>query len=397
MPSCTNNSTISGILVSTDEAINGKRLAFKQDISINWESGISAGDVIRFDVDNKTFSKSIANPYHNGSLDLSLAEVVGIVEKIEQESGVTYATVITHGLMNYPNLDAIISGISSSSGEFGGTDVFFLSPTVLGGITFEIENGNRYIAKPILQVCPTTEGYNSIVINYLGYETGESASAALVTSETQVGELRLIPTDSVIPEGWVDASSGEFLPINEYASAYAIFSTKYGAKEKIYVNTDSSFVSSLLNKNIRPLRSGKVVGNGTFSTVTEVDTVNNTITVQHVGISDKTFWQNPNYIYEISQNISGTNKLQTVNGEITHFKLPKIDTNVTVNTEQEFNKYRTIIRVKPDSRVSYLPTSIKFNDITVTGTLGTENINDIDSKILELQTRIQVLENKFGI
>lgn len=397
MPSCTNNSTISGIILGSEEAINGKRLAFKQDTSISWNSGITAGDVIRYDVVSKEFSKSISNPYYNSGFDLSLAEVVGIVEKIEKTGGITYATVVTHGLMNYPSLLQLISGISSSSGQAGGTDVLFLSPTTPGGITFEIEEGQRYIAKPILQVCPTSDGtYNSIVINYLGYETGENESASLVTSEGQVGELKLIPSDIVTPIGWIETTDNKYLPVKENSSAYALYGTSYGAKEKITVNATSSYVSSLLNKQIRPIFDSinPNKGYGSFVTVVEVFPLDNQIVVEH--ITGSYLWNN-NTKYEISENVGGTNKLFVVGAEVVEFKTPKVETNITVNTEKSIQKYKTIVRIKPDTRVSYLPTSIKFNDIEVSGTLGTENIADVDAKLVDLENRIAALENILGI
>ena len=396
MPSCTNNSTISGILVNAEEATSGKRLVFKQNVAQQWESGITAGDVIRYDVDDKTFAKSVANPYYNGSLDLSLPEVIGIVEKIEQETdGITYATIVTHGLMKYPNLNSIIAGISATSGQYGGTDIFFLSPTIPGGITFEIEDGKRYIAKPILQVCPTSDTngyYNSIVVNYLGYETAESEAYSLVTSETSVGELRTIPQDAQLPSGWIDASENQYLSISEYPSAYAIYGTKYGALEKLTINA-SGFISSLVGKSIRPLVSNK--GLGEFAEIIETDVLNNTITIKHT--SNSSFWKTGYGLYEISQTVSGINRLFVQNGTVTHFKTPIVQTNLTVNTENSIQQYKTIIRIRPDNRASYLPTNVTFNNIEITGTLGTQNIVDIDSKIIELQTRIQVLENKLGI
>lgn len=397
MPSCTNNSTISGIILGSEEAINGKRLAFKQDTSVSWNSGITAGDVIRYDVITKEFSKSVANPYHNGGFDLSLAEVVGIVEKIEQTSGTTYATVVTHGLMNYPSLLEIIAGISSSSGQAGGTDVLFLSPTAPGGITFEVEEGQRYIAKPILQVCPTSDGtYNSIVINYLGYETGENQAASLVTSESNVGELKLIPSDVITPIGWIETSDNQYLPVKDYPSAYQLYGTSYGAKEKLTLNATSSYVSSLLNKQIRPIfdNINPNKGYGSFMKVVEVFPLDNQIIIEHT--SGSSLWNN-NTKYEISENIGGTNKIYVTTGEVVQFKTPKVETNISVSTEKSIQKYKTIVRVNPDTRVSYLPTSIKFNDIEVSGTLGTENIADVDAKLIDLENRIAALENILGI
>ena len=82
MPSCTNNSIISGIIVGSVDSISGRRLSFQQQTDTNWDPTIVAGNVIRYDVDAGIFTQSIANPNYLDLDDLSLAEVVGIVESI---------------------------------------------------------------------------------------------------------------------------------------------------------------------------------------------------------------------------------------------------------------------------------------------------------------------------
>lgn len=399
MPSCANNSTISGILLGSDEAINGRRLSFKQDTTQNWDASIAVGDVIRFDVDATQFVKSIADP----SGDLSNAEVAGIVESIsvDSTSGITYATVVTHGLMQYPNLMTLIEGISASAGEAGGTDIWFLSPTVAGGITFTIEPGNGYIAKPVLQVCPVSSGnYNSIVVNYLGYETAEAEAYTVRSSEVSIGDIKVIDSSSDVPSGWIDSSQGQYLSVSEYSDAYAIYKTSYGAKEDLTVNGSSSFVSSLLGKTIRPIVNSTGKGTGIFSEVVAVDTVNNKITVQH---SSKGFvlWKSIYTKYELNQAIGTVKNITVTNGSLTHFKTPALQTNISVvagndNEVVNFNT-KTLLRVKKDTVVSYLPESAIFSSIEITGTLATPNFTDVDSKLVNLESRIQALEAKIGI
>jgi hypothetical protein len=182
------------------------------------------------------------------------------------------------------------------------------------------------------------------------------------------------------------------LSISEYPSAYSIYGTSYGALEKLTLNF-SGFINNLIGKSIRPLVSNKGVGQ--FAEVIEADSTNNTVTIKHTTGSN--FWKTGYSVYEISETISGITKLFVQSGTITHFKTPTIETNLTVNTEKSIQQYKTILRVKPDNRASYLPTNVSFNNIEITGTLGTANIVDIDAKLIELQTRIQVLENKLGI
>jgi microcystin-dependent protein len=403
MPSCTNNSTITGMLVTSTDTINGKRLSFKQDTSLNWNSTISAGNVIRFDVDAKQFVKSVANPNYSGSLDLSNAEVVGIVESIAKDvnSGLTYATVITHGLINYPGLMSTIAGISSDFGGAGGTDIFFLDPITPGGITFGIEPGNGYVAKPVLQVCPVSDGiYNSIVINYLGYETSEAEAYTIRSSSTSIGDIKIVDSSSDTPDGWIDSGQGQFLSISSYQDAYSMYGTNYGAKEELTVNGSSSFVSSLINKNIRPIVNSTGKGTATFGQVVSVDTNNNKITIQY---NNKGFslWKSSYTKYELDVAIGTTKTIAITSGQLTHFKTPALQTNINVvagdqNEVVNFNT-KTLLRVKKDTVVSYLPDSAIFNSIQVSGTLSTENITDVDSKLVDLETRIQTLEQKLGI
>lgn len=397
--SCINNSTISGIFVTDaiTTATSGKRLSFKQNTSIAWDSSILAGDVIRYDVDDRQFVRAIADPNYDEN-GLSNAEVVGIVESISQTSGVTYATVVTSGLMNYPNLLDTISGISASSGGTGGTDIFFLSPTVLGGITFEISEGNGYIAKPVLQVCPTSDGgFNSVVVNYLGYETAQSADYTVGTTESTIGEFRVIKSNSSIPDGWINAQTAPYLSVDEYPESYALFSATYGSKETLVVNSSSILVTGLLGKKIRPIFSVTNSGIGTYSEIVEVDPISNSIVIEHLQGDNAYLWENGQFAqYEIQ---GESTKLAISSGETSYFKLPTFYSNITISaTDSSSADVNTllIMRVKPDSRVSYLPDTATFKSIQVTGTVGTVNYTNIDAEITSLKARVAALEAKLG-
>jgi hypothetical protein len=301
--------------------------------------------------------------------------------------------------MNYPGLTATIAGISASSGGIGGTDIFFLSPTAPGGITFEIPEGSGYIAKPVLQVCPTSdENYNSVVINYLGYETSQSAEFTMSNSEGTVGELRLISPYSDVPSGWIDSATSSFLSVSEYADAYAVYGTSFGSKESLTISASSSFVAALAgtpNLSVRPIDPDTGLGFGSYSVIESVDTGLNTITVQNGASAN--LWESSIKQYQLSQKVSNIEKVSVETGVLTHFKTPAISTNVIVNSGQVNTPYKNILRVKPDSRASYLPTNVIFNNVTITGTMGTENITNIDTKLVDLETRILELESRLGI
>jgi len=402
MPSCTNNSTITGMLVTSTDTISGKRLSFKQDTSKNWDSTIAAGNVIRYDVANSKFTQSIANPYYGTSLNLSQAEVVGVVESIAQAtSGVTYATIVTHGLMNYPNLLSIISGISGTEGGAGGTDIFFLSPTVLGGVTFEFIEETGYIVKPVLQVCPTSDDlYNSLVINYLGYESSAAENYTVTRSTSNIGSIQTVDSNSNVPDGWVDTSTPQVLSVTTYSDAYNIYGTDYGSYEQLSVNGSYSFVSALAQQSIRPISPTTGKGVGAYAFVTSVDTANNTIVLDHITQQEE-LWNSTYTTYELQVPVLGLNRVTVTSGQITHFKTPKLSTNIEANagTSNQISTFntKTLLRVKADTTVSYLPDSAIFNSIEVSDTLSTPNVADVDAKLVALEARIQALEQILGI
>ena len=402
MPSCTNNSIISGIIVGSVDSINGRRLSFQQKTDTNWDPTIVAGNVIRYDVDAGIFTQSIADPnFEVTETDMSLAEVVGIVESISVTEGITYATVVTHGLINYPNLMSTIAGISATSGGDGGTDIFFLSPDVPGGITYGLIEDNGYIVKPILQVCPISSGdFNSIVVNYIGYESSSSAFATARSSEVSIGEIRIVDVDSVVPDGWVDTSSPKFLSITEYPEAYATYGNSYGTLEKLYVNGSFSFVDALAQKSIRPINPQTNKGIGLYSSIVSVDTTDNSIIVEHTD-ANPTLWKSNYTAYQISESVLGLSKVAVTSGAVTEFKTPQIQTNIqaTANIKDQISTFatKTIIRVKKDNVVSYLPQYISFANATVNGVLATPNFVNVDSTLVSLESRIQALEQILGI
>lgn len=414
--SCTNNSTISGLIVSnisnniTNSILSsGKRISFQQNVNTNWDSAISAGDVIRYDVDAGQFKKSIANPNYDSN-GLSNAEVVGVVESISLlDDGITYATVVTYGLMNYPGLTATIAGISANSGGAGGTDIFFLSATVPGGITFEITEGSGYIAKPVLQLCPVSDqSYNSIVINYLGYQTSDSADFTVATSESTIGELRIISSTARVPDYWIDTSTQQFLSISEYPELYQIFGpSSTRRRQKLTVDVASGFLTTL-NTTIqtRAVRVKRITGGlpaGTFWNIISVDVNNSTITVE--GDNTSFLWtaqfQTYSLVADPDENgdttVAGIDQIIVTYGELTEFRTPSITTNIQVNYNGNTvnNAVKIILRGKEDTRVSYTPDVVEFKDVQITGILGTQNTIDVDAKLVELETRIAAIEARF--
>ena len=167
-------------------------LTLKSSEGYSINSGITLGDVIRYSPSLNGYTLSQANTDEN-------AEVVGIVESI---SGDAY-NIVASGSVKYPvsRLNAIVGGGA------GGVDVLFLDEKVAGGLTgtINIDTGEKLV-KPVLQVAPHGE-YNGIVLNQIGYKTGNRAVLEL--------DKDILPVGSII---FVDPSIGA----NDIGDSYRI-------------------------------------------------------------------------------------------------------------------------------------------------------------------------------
>lgn len=121
-------------------------------------SGISAGNVIYYDIASAGWTRSIANDYKK-------AEVFGIVESLTD----SVATVVIHGSIDLP------AGFTYSVGDggSGGDDIWFLSGTTAGAMQNQGPTASGHIVKPIYYSSPHTYSgvtFTGIVVNYIGYK-----------------------------------------------------------------------------------------------------------------------------------------------------------------------------------------------------------------------------------
>jgi hypothetical protein len=172
------------------------------------------------------------------------------------------------------------------------------------------------------------------------------------------------------------------------------------ANASAYVNGSYSFVADLAQKSIRPINPQTNKGIGSYSSIVSVDTTDNYIIVEHTDANAE-LWKSDYTVYQISEAVLGLSKVAVTSGAITEFKTPQIQTNIqaTVATTDQVSTFttKTLIRIKKDNVVSYLPQYISFANATVKGVLATPNFTNVDTKLTSLESRIQALEQILGI
>jgi hypothetical protein len=263
---------------------SGTRIAFTIDTAntgYTIGSGITGGSVIRYNPDTLSYVTSNAK-------EASTAEVIGVVESMNYSSGATVFTVVSNGLINYPGLASVPdlytpgSGCSPEttlSGGEGGKDVLFLSDGCSGSVQFIEPVTPGAIVKPVMQVLKTSS-YNAIVLNYIGYEIGESAQAEFPI-DGFVGQIVYIPEpNAVAPYGYLRIDTEKLVNFSEYLDLHNLFGTNYGYyTEEIQISqpVTSDFLGLLFNQPessssgliesiiVGPPGVGKIVIKKTFS------------------------------------------------------------------------------------------------------------------------------------
>jgi hypothetical protein len=185
MPSCSSSSNIMSAITSVNLNSIGSRILAQIPLSSSdytIESGITAGDVIRYDVtddSNKQYKRSLADGPEN-------AEVVGVVESIDDDS----LNVVIFGQINFPGEFTNATPAGTPEGASGGNDIYFLSPTVAGGIQNIAPFEQTQVVKPVLQKMDAGAN-NAVVLNYIGYSIGGEIAATSSTDEF-IGTIQTI-------------------------------------------------------------------------------------------------------------------------------------------------------------------------------------------------------------
>lgn len=336
----------------------------------NLPSGLTSGDVIRYDPINSGYTLSKADTDVN-------AEVVGVIESY---SGGEY-TVVTYGSIRYPTTRlSLITG-----GAGGGVDVLFLNPNTAGGLTgtIDVSDGTEKIVKPVLQLAPNGN-YNGIVLNYLGYKTGNQAVIQEDTPLLPVGSVMYgLPT--VTPGvNWLRADSNLTLNVSDYPELYAVYGTAFGYLEKVVVsqpvNVNTVAAWNIINGSIQ---RGAVL-------YTTPDVINNSITlIRNPGDLAVSF-SHDFYISDVGIGSAGV-RVTPVSSTVVSFNVPPVSTPGAPSQGGTvlvpYIKAYEIVSVKIPETITLSGLTLSGN-AAISGTVKLGSINNLETFVTNLQTRI---------
>jgi hypothetical protein len=334
-------------------------------------TGITAGDVIRWDVPTAGYTLSVASTEPK-------AEVLGVVESVNASG----CTVVLTGSIQYPS--SRLSAITS--GGAGNVDVLFLSDTVSGGLTgtVDMSTSGEKIIKPVMQVAPHSI-YNAVVTNYVGYKAGNQATISENVGGLPIGSVVYFPADYVNytsfinSGGWTQLqSSNNYFSVSTYPDLYQVWVTAW---------TTAGYIERVI------VSSGTVTSSSPRGIVTQ-----NSVTVGTVYGSGT----NPSPYIDIlktrTQSLINTTQTLTINGNsysasstsISQFEVPPvIDTNPPVQNSANFTPW---IKTQQSSRVT-IPDALSIASLSVSGTVAVGSITDLEAKISLLETRLNLLKN----
>jgi len=390
MPSCSSSSNIMSAITSVNLNSIGSRILAQIPLSSSdytIESGITAGDVIRYDVtddSNKQYKRSLADGPEN-------AEVVGVVESIDDDS----LNVVIFGQINFPGEFTNATPAGTPEGASGGNDIYFLSPTVAGGIQNIAPFEQTQVVKPVLQKMDAGAN-NAVVLNYIGYSIGGEIAATSSTDEF-IGTIQTIVEEDgpeTIPPNYIVVSGGsQSLKVSEYPDAYTYFGKRFGYVEEVTLSglnvTQSLVAQSAKQKDGRSdTYTGRIIS---------VDTTANTITVNRTSSQTQADTS-------LEMTIDG-NTYTVVSTEIKEFTVPRIvpttQYRFDVDGSQVEVNTKTILKVKNIQGVT-IPTKLSVTDLEVTNKLTTntasaDTLDDINATVNSINTELTSVKTKLGL
>jgi len=334
-------------------------------------TGITAGDVIRWDVPTAGYTLSVASTEPK-------AEVLGVVESVSSSG----CTVVLSGSIQYPasKLSAIIDGGA------GNVDVLFLSDTVSGGLTgtVDMSTSGEKIIKPVMQVAPHSI-YNAVVTNYVGYKAGNQATISENVGGLPIGSVVYFPADYVNytsfinSGGWAQLqTSNNYFSVSTYPDLYQVWVTAW---------TTAGYIERVI------VSSGTVTSSSPRGTVTQ-----NSVTVGTVYASGTSPSPYIDILKTRTQSLIDTTQSLIINGNvysasstsISQFEVPPVtNTNPPVQNSANFTAW---IKTQQSSRVT-IPDALSIASLDVSGTVAVGSITDVEAKITLLETRLNLLKN----
>jgi len=334
-------------------------------------TGITAGDVIRWDVPTAGYTLSVASTEPK-------AEVLGVVESVNASG----CTVVLTGSIQYPS--SRLSAITS--GGAGNVDVLFLSDTVSGGLTgtVDMSTSGEKIIKPVMQVAPHSI-YNAVVTNYVGYKAGNQATISENVGGLPIGSVVYFPADYVNytsfinSGGWTQLqTSNNYFSVSTYPDLYQVWVTAW---------TTAGYIERVI------VSSGTVTSSSPRGIVTQ-----NSVTVGTVYGSGTSPSPYIDILKTRTQSLINTTQTLTINGNpysasstsISQFEVPPvINTNPPVQNSANFTPW---IKTQQSSRVT-IPDALSIASLSVSGTVAVGSITDLEAKISLLETRLNLLKN----
>ena len=376
MPSCSNSSNINSTINTLSVTQGGSRLL----VSVPFVSGLTLGNVIRYDVPTSGYTASKANLAEN-------SEVFGVIESYD--SATSKFGVVIYGSIS---LDSTKFADMGSGGGSGGNDIYFLSGQTAGVLQNLAPTDLQHVVKPVYQVSPHGS-YTGVIVNYLGYKIGGDIQATFLDTET-IGNTLIVLGNATFEDGYLDASTSHELSITDYPEFYAKYGTTYGYVERLTVSetVPGSIVANLPVSQSSSSYSAKVIS---------VDYPNK-------------------YIYVLK---TPTSSLASTNKQISVAITSTTSTKLTVTASQIYSVYTPVItlsqplsvygksgenlsviqdvkigiKVKPlGVRVS-VPSSVSTTSLTTTTLkLGVNQdnvetiLNDYESRLTAIETRLRL-------
>ena len=187
--------------------------------------GFSAGSVIRYVQQADGVTGNFALAQADGGVT---AEAVGIVESVDAAGN--EFTVIYGGEINTANFISVNSTLGVT-----GSDVWFLDPDVLGGLTDTAPTNSGDIIKPILTLVSGSLDDRGLVTNYIGTHIGGENTVSL-DSVHPVGEIiAFAGNTSDVPTGWQLCDGSTLDVTGDYATYYSRVGTKYGYQAELEI------------------------------------------------------------------------------------------------------------------------------------------------------------------
>ena len=369
MASCSNSSNIQSSLTSLSVVQGGSRLV----TDITRISGLTIGNVIRYDVSTTGFTASKAN-------DAPSSEVFGVIES-QNVSTNTFSVVIYGSI----NLGASYLADMGSGGGSGGNDIYFLSGTTAGTLQNLAPTSLNHIIKPVYQAAPHGS-FSGVVMNYLGYKIGGDIESVL--EDTELGNILIVLGTNEFTEGYVDASISHELAIADYGEFYSKFGTQYGYVEKIVVN-------QAIGGSIRVGMKARQPSSGYVGTIVRTDIANATLYLYKSPTSSLAS-TSKELIVDTSSNTVQTFTISST--EIYAVQSPVITLSQPLNisgkdgTNVVTQKVNTAIKVKPQGIKVNVPRSVTVTSLTASNiTLGI-TWADVGTTLTSYDTRLKALE-----